>query len=217
MNRLIIVLFFLAAVIAQTACSPAVSEAKIQAAQPTKTDENSADKSNSVKKSKVAPSPKPTPKKILNTVCADPAKPCRHEQKEFDDWELSFQMPARLIPNKTYQSAPFYAIIVKKYDEGCDEVGDANPSVEPERLKLQKEFPERKVFAEYSCPNMSAVNYDFAGRLDKSGEHDLYMDYIAVYAGSDISEAIGLNQRLLAKFPQAEVKKMTARFGIIEQ
>jgi hypothetical protein len=139
--------------------------------------------------------------KLSNAVCGDPSKPCRHKQKGFDDWELSFQMPARLAANKTYSSAAFYAVIVKKYDEGCDEL-DVNPLVEPERIKLQKRFPANKVFAEYSCPNMSAVNYDFKGKMDEAGERFLYMDYIAVYAGESIEEARRLRDELLEEFPQ---------------
>jgi hypothetical protein len=168
------------------------------------------------KQTKAAPTPKPAQKKFSNAVCGDPSKPCHHKQKGFDDWELSFQMPARLAANKTYSSAAFYAVIVKKYDEGCDEL-DENPLVEPERIKLQKRFPAKKVFAEYSCPNMSAVNYDFAGKMDEKKERFLYMDYIAVYAGESIEEARRLGDELLEEFPNAEVKKMTANFGIIEQ
>jgi hypothetical protein len=177
---------------------------------------SAANKISANKQTKAAPTPKPTPKKLSNAVCGDPSKPCRHKQKGFDDWELSFQMPPRLAANKTYSSAAFYAVIVKKYDEGCDEL-DVNPLVEPERIKLQKRFPANKVFAEYSCPNMSAVNYDFNGKMDEAGERFLYMDYIAVYAGESVEEAKRLRDELLEEFPQAEVKKMTANFGIIEQ
>ena len=39
------------------------------------------------------------------------------------------------------------------------------------------------------------------------------LDYIAIYAGNSPAEA----EKLRGEFPNAEVKKMTANFGIIEQ
>jgi len=154
--------------------------------------------------------------KTSNAVCPDPKKPCHHAEKEFDDWELSFRLPAKIKANKTYKSAPFYAVILKKYDEGCDEL-DVNPIVEPERLRIQKKYPTRKVFAEYSCPNMNAVGYDFAGKMDAAGERFLYMDYIAIYAGTTLNEANQLLEKLRGEFPNAEVKKMTANWERMEQ
>ncbi len=159
--------------------------------------------------------PKPTAGKS-NAVCPDPKKPCNHRDKEFDVWELSFRLPAKIVPNKTYQSAPFYAIILKKYDGGCEEL-DVNPVLEPERIKLQKKYPTRKVFAEYSCPNMNGVGYDFSGKMDAKREHFLYMDYIAIYAGTTPQEANQLLETLRGDFPNAEVKKMTANWELMEQ
>ena len=101
---------------------------------------------------------------------------------------MSFRLPARIEPNKTYKSASFYAIILKTYSEGCDEF-DYNSAIEPERLRVQKSYPRHKVFAEYSCPNMDGVGYDFAGKRDKSGEHVLFMDYIAIYPVTRASRA----------------------------
>lgn len=161
----------------------------------------------------------PTPKRKQredNFVCPEPNLPCHHRQKQFDEWELSFRMPTKIVSNKVYKSAPFYAVILKKYDEGCDEL-DVNPAVEPERQRIQKLFPSRKVFAEYSCPNMSAVGYDFAGKLDKAGERVLYMDYIAVYAGVDEAEGREIFELIRKDYPQAELKKMTAAYSQIEQ
>lgn len=164
-----------------------------------------------------APTPKPKAKPVEdNFVCVEPNLPCQHEQKQFDDWELSFRMPAKLIPNKVYKSAPFYAVILKKYDEGCEDA-DSNTAVEPERLEIQELFPSRKVFAEYSCPNMAAVNYDFAGRLDAAGEQILYMDYIAVYAGVTETEGHEIYNLVKKDYPQAELKRMTAEFSLPDQ
>jgi hypothetical protein len=157
-----------------------------------------------------------TSPKTSDEVCPDPQKPCRHRQKNFDEWELSFNLPAKIKRNVNYKSAAFYAVIIKKSDEGCGEL-DMNSALETERLRVQKLFPTRKVFAEYSCPNMDAVGYDFAGKLDKSGERVLYMDYIAVYAGKSLEEANQLIGELRKKFPKAEVKKMTANWQRLEQ
>ena len=156
------------------------------------------------------------PVKTYHDVCPDPKKPCRHREKNFDEWELSFQLPAKIKPNVTYKSAAFYAVIIKKYDEWCEEF-DSNSAVEPERLRVQKLLPTRKVFADYSCPNIDAVGYDFAGKTDKSGERVLYMDYIAVYAGKSLDEANQLLVDLRKKYPKAEVKKMTASWERLEQ
>lgn len=162
--------------------------------------------------------PAPTPKRRQedNFVCPEPNLPCHHKQKQFDEWEMSFRMPTRIVPNKVYKSAPFYTVILKKYDEGCDEL-DVNPTVEPERRRIQKLFPSRKVFAEYSCPNMSAVGYDFAGKLDKAGERVLYTDYIAVYAGVNETEGREIFELIRKDYPQAELKKMTVAYSQIEQ
>ena len=157
-----------------------------------------------------------TPVKTSDEVCPDPKKSCRHREKNFDEWELSFHLPAKIKPNVTYKSAAFYAVIIKKYDGGCEEF-DFNSTVEPERLRLQKLLPTRKVFADYSCPIMDAVGYDFAGKTDKSGELVLYMDYIAVYAGKSLDEANQLLAGLRGKFSKAEVKKMIASWERLEQ
>jgi hypothetical protein len=157
-----------------------------------------------------------TTPKISDEVCPDPRKPCHHREKKFDVWELSFHLPAKIKPNTTYKSAAFYAVIIKKYDAACEEF-DFNSTIEPERLRVQKLYPTRKVFADYSCPNMDAVGYDFTGRTDKSGDTILYMDYIAVYAGKSSTEADKLLEELRVKFPKAEVKKMTANWERLEQ
>lgn len=177
--------------------------------------ESGGNEADSQKQIKPAPTPK-SKQKEDNFVCPEPNLPCHHKQKQFDEWELSFRMPARVVPNKVYRSAPFYAVILKKYTEGCDEL-DANPAVEPERRRIQKLFPSRKVFAEYSCPNMSAVNYLFDGKMDRAEEKVLYSDYIAVYAGVDETEGREIFELIRKDYPQAELKKMTVAYSQIEQ
>ena len=176
------------------------------------------EKARTTKPLKVSATPKPklsAQTKIDNFVCPEPNLPCGHTEKQFADWELSFRMLAKLVPNKVYKSAPFYAVILKRYDDGCEEF-DENSAVEPERQKIQKLFPSRKVFAQYSCPNMDAVNYDFAGKRNANDE-DLYMDFIAVYAGVDAAEGKEIFDLLKKDHPLAELKRMTANYGRIEQ
>ncbi|HEX8736341.1 MAG TPA: hypothetical protein VF721_13515 [Pyrinomonadaceae bacterium] len=167
-------------------------------------------------KAKASPTPKREPKKISNAVCPDPEKPCHHAEREFADWELPFKLPAKIVANKTYSSRTFYAVIIRKYDEACGDEMDYDSRIERERLRIQKAYPERKVFAEYSCPNMDAVHYDFAGKRDASGERVLYMDYIAIYAGETEEEANQILKEAREDFSQATLKKMTANYERLE-
>jgi hypothetical protein len=164
--------------------------------------------------SAIIPNPSATPKseskpKPDNFVCPEPELSCNHSQKEFGDWELSFRLPKKIVANKTYKSAPFYAIILKVYSEGCSEL-DVDMNVEAERIDLQKKFPSRKVFAENSCANLSAVGYEFDGKMDKTGERILISDYIAVYGGVTEDEAAQILDLIEKDFPKAQLKKMVA-------
>ncbi|HEX8246558.1 MAG TPA: hypothetical protein VF599_00110 [Pyrinomonadaceae bacterium] len=167
-------------------------------------------------KSKAAPTPKRAPKKSSNAVCPDPQKPCHHADREFSDWELPFQLPAKIVANKAYPSQTFYAVIIKKYDDACIDEMDYDSEIERERLRIQKAYPERKVFAEYSCPNMDAVHYDFAGKRDASGERVLFTDFIAIYAGETEEEANQILKEAREDFSQAVLKKMTANYERLE-
>lgn len=159
----------------------------------------------------------PSKQTKTNSVCPEPDKPCHHSDREFENWELSFRLPKKLVANKEYKSVPFYAVILKKIDEGCNTDGmDFDTKIEDERIEIQKNFPSLKVFAEYSCPNLDAVGYDFEGKLDKSGEMVLYTDYIAVYAGGSEEEGKNLLETIRRDYPKAELKKMTAVYQRIE-
>lgn len=153
-----------------------------------------------------------------NAVCPHPDKPCRHKEKEFAEWELSFRLPAKIAPNKTYSSAPFYAVLLKTYKsvEDCDG-GEYIEAVENERKEFQKLQPERKVFASYGCPNMDAASYDFEGRWDAAKETVLIDNFIAVYAGETEEEAEALRRGVRDEYPKAVVKKMTVGWERIEQ
>lgn len=162
-----------------------------------------------------ATTPKPT---AANAVCPSPDKPCHHKDKHFDDWEISFRMPARLQPNKTYNSAPFYAVLLKTYesDDDCDG-GEYVESIEAERKREQARQIGRKVFALYGCPNMGAVGYDFDGMWDAKHENALISNFLAVYAGESKPEAEETLKDLKTEYPQAVLKQMTANFEIIDQ
>jgi hypothetical protein len=166
-----------------------------------------------------AATPKPAPQtRQANAVCSDPAKPCQHSEKEFDVWELSFKLPAKLKANKPYHSAPFYAVILKTYtmDDDCDG-GEYIEAVEKDRRREQKDQLERKVFASYECPNMSAVNYEFEGKWDTAKERLVIGNFIALYAG-ETKEAGEETLRLMKnEYPKAMLKRMTAIVEKIEQ
>ena len=154
---------------------------------------------------------------VSNAVCPDPGKPCKHRQKEFAEWELSFKIPAKIVANKTYSSAPFYAVLLKTYElEDCDG-GEYMEAVEKERKELQNLQLERKVFTFYSCPNMDAVGYEFEGLWDKNRESILIPNFLAIYAGETKEEAETLRKQMLSEYPKATVKRMTATWERIEQ
>ncbi len=153
-----------------------------------------------------------------DAVCPDPAKPCHHKEKHFDDWELSFRMPSKMTPNKTYSSAPFYAVIVKTYEmaEDCDG-GEYIEAVEAERKRLQSSEPGKKAFASYECPNMGAVNYEFDGKWDAKKDNIVIGNFLAIYAGETKEDADQMLKKLTSKYPDAKIKRMTAGYEIIEQ
>jgi hypothetical protein len=158
--------------------------------------------------------PTPTPTPLPNAVCPDPAKPCKgNKDIGFDEWSITFRLPAKVQPNKTYRSAPFFAILLKTVQAGDEDLCDGGEyvaSLEDERKQVQKEFPDRKVFASYGCPNMAATGYDFPGAYDAKREVTLIDNFIAVYAGQTKEEAEKVLPRVKAKYPNAEVKSMTA-------
>ena len=164
------------------------------------------------------PEATPKPAQTANAVCPEPAKPCHHKEKNFDDWELSFKMPAKLPPNKPVKSAPFYAVILKTYAMGDDcDGGEYIEAVETERKREQAMQLERKVFAAYQCPNMGAVDYEFAGKWDAKKENVLIGNFIAIYAGktkAEGEEALGFYKN---SYPQAQLKQMTAVYEMIVQ
>lgn len=57
-------------------------------------------------------------------VCPDPRAPCHSAARQFAAYELPSRLPTRLGKGKAYSSVPFYAVIIKTYeDEACDADG----------------------------------------------------------------------------------------------
>ena len=164
------------------------------------------------------PKTSPSPAQAANAVCTDPAKPCNHPEKQFEDWEISFKMPKKLKGNTPYSSAPFYAVILEVYDssEDCDG-GAFREADEAKRKQLQREFPKQKVFTSYGCPDLAAVQYEFDGNYDATGDYVLIGAFLAIYAGPTKEDADKLLQHVKADYPKAMVKKMTASYQVIVQ
>jgi hypothetical protein len=147
-------------------------------------------------------------------VCPNPAAPCKSKHREFYPFDLSFNLPAKIKPNVDYKSAPFFAVILKdkiqvSEKEECDG-GEFHIRIENDRKKIQTNFPDRKVFASYQCPDMGALTYTVNGK-------SLNDNFIALYAG-DTQEAANLTLALAqTKFPKATLKKMQVIYNLIDQ
>ena len=167
---------------------------------------------------RIAASRPTAPRSVLPAdVCPDPSNPCNSRARTFAPYEISFQLPGKLARGKTYESRPFYAVILNTFaEESCD-ADDHTASIENERKKIQLAYPYNKVFASYSCPNLDAVDYSFAGKLDSTGERVLIMTFIAVYAGNTEAKAKEFLGYVRTVYPQATLKLMTASYEVMDQ
>jgi len=149
-------------------------------------------------------------------VCPDPSAPCKSPDKEFAPYELSFALPKKLKPNADYTSASFQAVLLKTFtytaDNECDQ-GEYSSFIEREREEVQKMFPERKVFADHQCPDLSSVAYVIAGQPKDTGPGP----FLAVYGGETRAEAEQVLRKVQANYPGAAIKTMQVSFSIIEQ
>lgn len=149
-------------------------------------------------------------------VCADPRVPCRHPDRQFSGYELSFNLPDRMTLYKTYRSSDFYAAVLKTFPGGC--AGSAfEAKIENERLSFQRRFPSRKVFSETACAGAGAVGYEFEGKRERSGEIVLVQNLIAVYVGATETEARVNFAAIRQHYPEASLKKMSAGFQWLER
>jgi hypothetical protein len=147
-------------------------------------------------------------------ICPNPSTPCKSKHRKFYPYDLTFTMPATIKANKDYQSAPFYAVMLKENiqvseKEECDG-GEFHTRVEAERKKIQTGFPNQKVFASYQCPDMGALSYIANGE-------PLNDNFIALYAGATQGEADLTLLLVKSKYPKATLKKMVVVFNRIEQ
>jgi hypothetical protein len=135
--------------------------------------------------------------------------------KPFQAWELPFRLPARLKPNAPYESAPFYAVVLRKFEETpCDgHYNESSRSVEGFRKAAQKRFPAAKVFADQQCPDMTAVSY----WVDGTAEGMSYGAFVAVYAGKTEAEARAVLAKAKVAYPGAVVKRMRVGYSHISQ
>lgn len=133
----------------------------------------------------------------LGKICGDPNLRCRGAQ-DFQPHELTFEIPRNAI---IYESEPFYAIIVKsvklKSDSECENVFS-----EEERLDLQAQFPNNKVFA-LKCSEAGTIYYS---NVSPSAY------FMAIYAGKTLTEATNFLKTVKAagKFGKVSLRRMQA-------
>lgn len=151
----------------------------------------------------------------LAAICPDPARPCASAEKTFAPYELTFQLPDKLEPNKDYKTRPFQAVILKtfpKFEPGGNECdgGEFSTKVEQQRVQLQKLFPDRKVFAAHQCPDMGAVLYEVTGK--PYGQF-----FIAVYGGETQAEAKQVVAQTRGKLSRPIIKEMRAVYTLLAE
>jgi hypothetical protein len=143
-------------------------------------------------------------------VCPNPSSPCKSRHKTFEKYDLSFTLPKTIKPNVTYQSTPFFAVILRNWaDSDCDG-GEYSSAIEKFRAQAQKSFPDRKAFADNQCPDMGALGYVINGKPNTGA-------FVAVYAGETQAEADEILAKAKEKYKGARVAKMRASFERIEQ
>ena len=137
-------------------------------------------------------------------VCGNPDKPCQSASYEFQPHELSFKLPNQLEWQSGYHSAEFYAVILRSVkarenynpmdDQPCVDIID-----ESERLNIQTQFPNNKVFASRNgCGTMVFYTHT-----------DEKYNFVAVYAGNNKNEANTiLEQAKQLGFNDASLRQM---------
>ncbi len=142
--------------------------------------------------------------KTYSKVCGNPNQLCQSASYDFQPYELSFKLPAKLEWQSGYYSAEFYAVLLRSVKAREDyNPADDQPCVdiinETERLDIQAKFPNNKVFTSRNgCGTM--VFY--------TGTNEKY-NFVAVYAGNNKSEAnTVLEQAKQLGFNDASLRKM---------
>ena len=133
-------------------------------------------------------------------ICGNPQLKCRTGGVTFEAHEIPFELSsggnAVLV-----DSEPFYAIILKTVKLNS-KVNCENAISEDERLKIQKLFPDHKVFA-LKCSEPGDLYY--TNMADN-------VNFIAVYAGKTLTEAKKFLKTVQAtgKFKGANLRKTQA-------
>ena len=170
-------------------------------------------------KGKVCPNPASPCVKIINKGVKDYShgdKPVISTGKNlFDDADLSFRLPAKLIWPSDHESADFYAIVLRirpavvEKDRMAKPVCEQGYYSEKERTELQKMFPTHKVFA--SRNGCAAYYFGYTNAY----EGDETKEFVAVYAGNTEAEAKRFLKRVRAtkEFAGATYRKMQVVLG----
>jgi hypothetical protein len=131
-------------------------------------------------------------------VCPDPARPCTISGGPFKPNELSFRAPRPFkFDRGEDRSQPFFAAILQS--------GPLCGIDESRRLRVQEQFPGRKVFVHrHFCE-------DFGDKVTYTNV-DRKRGFLAVYAGANEEEARAFAEKLRASgaFPGANLRKMQA-------
>lgn len=140
-------------------------------------------------------------------ICFDPTLKCP-TTGNFQAYDLLFRLPQNAV---IYDTDAFYAIILKRVRvaaSDCDKF-----IAEDERLRAQKLFPHRKVFASRRCAEAGDVGYTNANNSTPFA--DLKSEFMAVYAGTTPSEAAQMLAAVKAtrQFPGAAIRRLRAAFN----
>jgi hypothetical protein len=136
-------------------------------------------------------------------VCGNPSAPCSHTKWKFSANDLSFKLPRTLKWQTNYQSAPFYAVILKSrraiparnVDDRCGGYFSEN-----ERSMAQRQFPNNKVFtSRFGCEVLGV------GYTNVNHNYNL----LAVYAGDTERDASTFLRTVKAKgYYDANIRRM---------
>ena len=120
---------------------------------------------------------KKTVKAKVGKICGNPQIKCRTGDLTFQAHEIPFEIPAggnAVI----FDSEPFYAVILKTVKLNS-RVNCENAISEEERLRIQKLFPDHKVFV-LKCSEAGDLYYTNTTNNT---------NFTAVYAGRTVAEA----------------------------
>ena len=147
-------------------------------------------------------------------LCPQPGDRCDNSRKTFRPYEMPFRLPRTLAANALYESAPFYAVILRvEKDTPCDG-GEFSKAGESFRKRAQRQFPGDRVFASYPCPDMGAVYYN---RVGPSPGAESLPSFVAVYARTTQNAAQSAFRRVRRLYPNAMLWRLRVGFSRIEQ